>query len=287
MQAVPVVRQSMYQALRRWVRCGSLRKAPSASLRRARKAPCLPVLAAALWLACSAGGSLPDGGRDSDDVGLTGNENLGRIEGRVTIGPLCPVERIPPDPRCSPKPELFAAVKVRILTTAGELVRLVDLDDSGNYAVELESGSYLVDTNYRGFGLPGGPESGTGGTDSASSAPGSPSTVDPTDPIPTPGEPPPPVGPPFEPPLEPPFEPPFPTDSFPTDSGVVFPDSGYPGVPPESVPSRPPPFPGDSGPPYVEDPGEDGGPYRVLPVAVQVQAGRTLRVDIDIDTGIR
>jgi hypothetical protein len=194
----------------------------------ARRASRLTFLSALMWLGCSAGGSGRDGGRDSDDLGLTGNEDLGRIEGRVTIGPLCPVERIPPDPRCSPSPALFAAVKVRILTPSGELVRSVDLDDSGHYAVDLQPGGYLVGTNYPGFGLPGEPDSGTL-VDSASSGPGS----------------------------------------------------------PPSVPPQPPAFRGDSGPPYVEDPGDDGGPYRVLPVAVQVQAGRRILVDIDIDTGIR
>jgi hypothetical protein len=213
-------------------------------------------------MGCSAGGSPPDGGRDSDDFGLTGNQQPGRIEGQLTIGPLCPVERIPPDPRCAPTPELFAAVKVRILTPVGELVRTVDLDGSGNYAIDLGPGSYLVDTNYHGLGLPGGLEPGTGGADSGSAVGGSPDSAiaGPGDSTPLPGEPPFPGEPPS------PGEPPF------------------PGEPP---PPGEPPFPGDSGPPFLEGPGEDGGPYRILPIAVEVQAGRTIRVDIDIDTGIR
>ena len=62
-------------------------------------------------LACSGGGGT-DVARAGDVI--TGAEDLGRIEGRVTIGPLCPVERIPPDPTCQPTPETFAAVKLFI-----------------------------------------------------------------------------------------------------------------------------------------------------------------------------
>jgi len=151
------------------------------------------------WQACSAGGQ--EAGEGSDDAGLTGNDGLGRIEGRVTIGPICPVERIPPDPRCSPTPEMFARVKVHVLSEAGELLRVVDLDAAGGYAVELGAGAYLVDTNYRGPGLPG------------------------------------------------------PLDVAPEGPGVSE--------------------------------GDDGGSYRILPVAVEVRAGQSVKVDIDIDTGIR
>ncbi len=29
----------------------------------------------------------------------------GFLEGKITIGPLCPVEKFPPDPRCQPTEE--------------------------------------------------------------------------------------------------------------------------------------------------------------------------------------
>lgn len=117
-------------------------------------AVCLVLATAVLW-ACAGGSASRDNresGRD-DGVGLTDNSGAGRIEGAVTIGPLCPVERIPPDPTCRPKPEMFARVKVIVRRPDGATVREVDLDESGNYSVELEPGTYLVGTNDHGFGL--------------------------------------------------------------------------------------------------------------------------------------
>lgn len=103
---------------------------------------------------CAANGSA--GNEEArDGTGITATDGLGRIVGTVRIGPICPVERIPPAPACRPTPEMFARVKVVIRSADGETIRQADLDDEGNYSVELESGTYLVGTNRHGFGLGG------------------------------------------------------------------------------------------------------------------------------------
>jgi hypothetical protein len=79
------------------------------------------------------------------------NEDPGRIVGRVTIGPLCPVEQVPPDPACQPTPQTFAPIRVRIRLPAGNLLLEVRLDGEGNYSVDLPAGRYLVDTNHVGI----------------------------------------------------------------------------------------------------------------------------------------
>ncbi|MDO8603945.1 MAG: hypothetical protein Q7K40_00830 [bacterium] len=48
--------------------------------------------------------------------------STGTINGRVTLSPICPVERMPPDPKCAPKPsqtkiEVFSAVSGKLITT--------------------------------------------------------------------------------------------------------------------------------------------------------------------------
>jgi hypothetical protein len=108
----------------------------------------------AVLLAGCSGGTTTIG--NADDAGLTGSGIRGKIVGTVTIGPICPVERIPPDPACQPTPEMFARVKILVRRPGGETVRQVDLDERGNYSVELEPGTYLVDTNRHGFGIGGG-----------------------------------------------------------------------------------------------------------------------------------
>jgi hypothetical protein len=209
--------------------------------------------AAALILAAMVGGASCSGGRSGasahrqgDGLDLTGNEHLATVQGTVTIGPLCPVERIPPDPACSPGPETFRGLQVLVLTLSGELVRAADVDGSGSYAVQVEPGSYLIDMN-RHLGLPSGGDSGGGVADSAVA------------------------------------------DSAVADSAYAVPDSVTATDSAAGAPSGFPGSPADSGTATGRGTGGDGdgGPYRVLPVRVDLSPGEVLRVDIDIDTGIR
>jgi hypothetical protein len=62
------------------------------------------------------------------------------IRGRVTSSPTCPVETIPPNPRCAPRG--FKAT-LRI-TRNGSLVRRLTTDASGRFSVALRPGRYRV-----------------------------------------------------------------------------------------------------------------------------------------------
>lgn len=68
------------------------------------------------------------------------SENTGTITGIVTLSPTCPVERIPPEPQCAPKPY---QTKIEIFTTDGtEFVRTVQVGADGHFAVTLPLGEY-------------------------------------------------------------------------------------------------------------------------------------------------
>jgi len=79
--------------------------------------------------------------------GCDKRENLksGFLEGLISIGPICPVERIPPDPACLPTAETYKAYPVGVYTTNGEteISQLMPALD-GTYSAELPSGDYLV-----------------------------------------------------------------------------------------------------------------------------------------------
>lgn len=63
------------------------------------------------------------------------------ITGRVSIGPTCPVERIPPDPQCADKP--YAAL-LNISITDGTLVTQVQAGSDGTFKVTLAPGEYVI-----------------------------------------------------------------------------------------------------------------------------------------------
>lgn len=69
----------------------------------------------------------------------------GFLEGKVTIGPLCPVERFPPDPRCQPTEETYKSWPIAVWTAdkKTKVAQIVpDLD--GTYKLELPAGNYIV-----------------------------------------------------------------------------------------------------------------------------------------------
>jgi hypothetical protein len=73
------------------------------------------------------------------------NQGTGFLEGVISIGPICPVERIPPDPGCLPTAETYKAYPVSIWTSDGRK-KIVQLNPAldGSYKTELVSGNYLV-----------------------------------------------------------------------------------------------------------------------------------------------
>ncbi len=65
------------------------------------------------------------------------------IRGRVTLGPICPVERTPPDPNCADKPYQTQVMVFR----AGDMAHaflVTKSDASGTFAVYLPPGQYTL-----------------------------------------------------------------------------------------------------------------------------------------------
>lgn len=70
----------------------------------------------------------------------------GTLHGKVTIGPLQPVEK--PGEVIEVPCEVYEARKIMVYDKSGEkLVEQVDIDCEGRYSVELEPGTYTVDIN--------------------------------------------------------------------------------------------------------------------------------------------
>ncbi|HUT39623.1 MAG TPA: hypothetical protein VMW77_10015 [Methanoregula sp.] len=83
----------------------------------------------------------------------TGDGN-GTLTGKVSIGPLCPVE-----PCTVPHDRLVAAYAARpitISTPTGTVITTVTADPETGYMVSLKPGTYVVDIQHQGIG--GSPE---------------------------------------------------------------------------------------------------------------------------------
>lgn len=74
----------------------------------------------------------------------------------AVAGPTCPVETIPPDPACAPRP--VAGATVIILDGQGTSAATVVLDAQGSAVVALPAGNYVVQPQ-PAAGLMGTPES--------------------------------------------------------------------------------------------------------------------------------
>jgi hypothetical protein len=82
-------------------------------------------------------------------TGCLGPPNAGYLEGFVTIGPICPVER--ENVTCPVPPGVYEARKIVISTERAEVVALVDIDSKGFYQVALAPDTYIVDINHVGM----------------------------------------------------------------------------------------------------------------------------------------
>ena len=70
---------------------------------------------------------------------------VGFLEGTISIGPICPVETIPPDPACQPTAETYKAYPVSIYTSDGKTkIALLQPSLDGSFSRELPPGNYLV-----------------------------------------------------------------------------------------------------------------------------------------------
>lgn len=65
------------------------------------------------------------------------------IGGVALAGPVCPVERVPPDPGCAPRPVAGAVVAIRDVG-GSEVARVVTGAD-GSFFVKLPAGEYVVE----------------------------------------------------------------------------------------------------------------------------------------------
>lgn len=74
---------------------------------------------------------------------LTGS---GVLKGEISIGPLCPVQKDPPDPGCLPTKETYKAWATAVWTV-NKKTKIAVLDPSldGNYQLGLPAGDYIID----------------------------------------------------------------------------------------------------------------------------------------------
>lgn len=69
----------------------------------------------------------------------------GFLEGKISIGPICPVETIPPDPGCLPTAETYKAYPVSVWSSDGKIkVAQIYPSLDGTFNMELAPGNYLV-----------------------------------------------------------------------------------------------------------------------------------------------
>jgi hypothetical protein len=73
------------------------------------------------------------------------NRESGILEGTISIGPLCPVETVPPSPGCLPTAETYKAFPVYVWTANGSRkIALISPALDGSFKTELAPGNYLI-----------------------------------------------------------------------------------------------------------------------------------------------
>lgn len=75
------------------------------------------------------------------------------VSGYVHVGPTCPVEKVPADPKCADKPGVDLNVLIK---REGETAAVASLttDDSGRFRASLPAGSYIASVDNGGAALP-------------------------------------------------------------------------------------------------------------------------------------
>ncbi|MFH0970935.1 MAG: hypothetical protein V1835_00045 [Candidatus Micrarchaeota archaeon] len=93
---------------------------------------------------CRLDGSYPDAG------GKCALNNGGILQGKVSIGPICPVER--PDQPCPVPPEAYAARKLTATGPNGqEKIAIIDIKSDGTYSIDLAPGTYVIGMQQNGI----------------------------------------------------------------------------------------------------------------------------------------
>jgi hypothetical protein len=69
----------------------------------------------------------------------------GTLKGKISIGPLCPVETVPPNPACQPTAETYKAYPVSVWTFDMKR-KIADLSPAldGSYDASLPAGTWMV-----------------------------------------------------------------------------------------------------------------------------------------------
>ena len=67
----------------------------------------------------------------------------GTLDGIIQIGPICPVEKDPPDPGCLPTAETYKAYPIYINASNGSRT-LINPALNGSFKIELPAGTYLL-----------------------------------------------------------------------------------------------------------------------------------------------
>jgi hypothetical protein len=74
----------------------------------------------------------------------TENIGTGILKGKISIGPICPVERDPPDPGCLPTAETYKAYPVYIRPLNSIKKILITPAADGSFVMELAPGLYYL-----------------------------------------------------------------------------------------------------------------------------------------------
>ena len=74
------------------------------------------------------------------------------VRGDVKAGPVCPVERVPPDPQCAPR-GVKTTIRVRS-ASSHKLVKKVHSGGDGRFKARLRPGSYVLEAQSGAGGWP-------------------------------------------------------------------------------------------------------------------------------------
>ena len=90
---------------------------------------------------------------DGSAVGRTGSncefapcpaQKTGTVKGQVLLSPTCPVEKIPPEPQCAPKPFQTTVLVILSNSPSSQSYASTQTDGQGNYQINLPAGQYSL-----------------------------------------------------------------------------------------------------------------------------------------------
>ncbi len=78
---------------------------------------------------------------------VSSNNQKGFLQGKISIGPVCPVEKNPPDPNCLATEQTYLAYPLSVYSTVGGIsTKVLEFhgDKNGFYRIELPAGFYEI-----------------------------------------------------------------------------------------------------------------------------------------------